>query len=237
MQHPYPSRRTDQPTDSIVISLIPAEQSKTWRPHYPRSQLRVRRDISQSVGRPAAAVLSSFPVRWPLATLTLVGRSLRPAAVPSDFAPLFPLPLCAPKAPEEDTSSVDCLACPVGRPAQRSPSAVISSVGLQSDGNSGSLSLSLILSPSPHCPSHKFEYSTWPERATARAAPDGGLGLGGVLFLTESEVILSASSGSGKWPGTVFPKYRGENEFKQKIRRQRDVCHRLKSVTRPNLGR
>ena len=100
-----------------------------------------------------------------------------------------------------------------------------------------SLSLSLILSPSPHCPSHKFEYSTWPERATARAAPDGGLGLGGVLFLTESEVILSASSGSGKWPGTVFPKYRGENEFKQKIRRQRDVCHRLKSVTRPNLGR
>ena len=95
------------------------------------------------------------------------------------LSPPFPLPLCAPKAPKEDTSRVGCPACPGGRRSARLPLLSLPSVGLQSDGNgrghgcpfpaSAPAPALALPPPSLRCPSHKFEYSTWPERARLRA--------------------------------------------------------------------
>ena len=106
----------DEPTpspasDSIVISLTPAEQSKTWRQHYPRPRLRLpfRRGSSVTVCRAAARARGlprssfyPFPLdgRWPL--LWSLGRSdCRPFGLCLSLSLSFPFPFVLPKPPRK----------------------------------------------------------------------------------------------------------------------------------------
>ena len=184
--------------DSIVISLIPAEQTKTWRQQYsrPRPPLRDHSvDVARSICRDCPLILScSMAAGHPGLGGCSLGRS---DCRPFGLCPLplsLPFPFVLPKPPRKILLvSPAPPARPAGRPGQSSPPAVISSVGRRSPIRWKLLplrSLSRLSLSLPHCPSHKFEYSTWPERASVASAAHG---LEGVLFPTESEVIPSRS--------------------------------------------
>ena len=180
------------------------------RPFFPPRRLMAAGHSGRSLQLPS-------PRTWPL----FLSRPLA-SLLPSPF------PLCAPKAPKEDTSRVACPACPGGRRSARLPLLSLPSVGLQSDGNGRGRGCPFpapaLPPPSLRCPSHKFEYSTWPERARLRAWLPAAAASGESFFGQKaSEVIPSAATWVGEWLSRSLLTALHEGNILSKWRRRREV--------------